>query len=336
MFNKPESQEQLRIAGTVAVLAVLTIGVAACSSGAQVPNSEEHSDGKPAIATTTNILGDVVTQIVGDQADVLVLLPPEVDPHSFQLSTREVASMYEADLIVANGLGLEESVAAQLAAAETAGVPVLSVGEYIDPLPFDEAEETEVHSEEEDDHSDHDHGPLDPHFWHDPQRMMLAVDVIEEKLGTLQGLDVQKIQSGSDAYRAELETLDAALEETYASIPKNKRVLVTQHQVFGYLAHRYDFEVLGSILPGGSTVAEASATDLTRVAAAIKESGVPAIFTDATQAEKLAHTVVRESGLDVKVIPLHTESLTAPGGGADTYIDMMEANAQSIVSGLTG
>lgn len=335
MFTKPESKRPLRIAVTVAVMAVLTIGVVACSSGAPAANSEAHSEDKPKIATTTNILGDVVTQIVGDQADVLVLMPPEVDPHSFQLSTREVASMYEADLIVANGLGLEESVAAQLAAAETEGVPVLSVGEHIDPLQFDEAEETE-HLSGVNDHSDHDHGPLDPHFWHDPQRMMLAVDVLAEKLGTLPGLDMQKIQSGSDAYRAELKTLDAGLEETYASIPKNERVLVTQHQVFGYLAHRYEFAVLGSILPGGSTVAEASATDLTRVAAAITDSGVPAIFTDATQAEKLAHTVVRESGLDVKVIPLHTESLTPPGGGADTYIDMMAANAQSIVSGLTG
>lgn len=358
------------------VLAALSVGALALAASGCSTDSAPRS-GTPTIAVTTNILADVVSTIVGDHADVLVLMPPGADPHSFQLSTQDVARLYDADLLVANGLGLEEMIETHIDAASAEGVAVLSVGDAVDPLlsaelygehadhDHDHAADTHgadehvddghAHTEGETDHTHddhahdnaehgddaasdaghegHDHGPYDPHFWHDPSRMKLAVDAIEAELVTIDGIDADGIRAGADAYRALLDALDAELEAQFRMIPDGRRLLVSQHQVFGYLAHRYHFELIGSIVPSGTTIAEASAADLATIAQEIAATGAPAIFSDASQSEKLADAVAADAG--VRVVPLYTESLAAPGQGAETYLDMMRTNGERITEALT-
>jgi zinc/manganese transport system substrate-binding protein len=104
--------------------------------------------------------------------------------------------------------------------------------------------------------------------------------------------------------------------------------------VFGYLARRYGFEVVGAVIPSGTTLASPSAADLESLATAVRSAGVPAVFADSSQPDRLAHVLADRAGLDVAVVPLHSESLSREGGGAETYLQMMRANADAIAHAL--
>ncbi len=124
------------------------------------------------------------------------------------------------------------------------------------------------------------------------------------------------------------------MTDEFASLPAERRALVTNHHVFGYLADRYGFTVIGAVIPSGTTLASPSASDLESLAGAIREAGVPAIFVEAQQPDRLAQVLAEETGLQVDVVPLFSESLSAPGEGAETYLDLMRSNTRAIVAGL--
>ncbi|MGW5647220.1 zinc ABC transporter substrate-binding protein AztC [Saccharopolyspora sp. NPDC003752] len=272
------------------------------------------------VVVTTNILGDITRQIVGDQAEVTVLMKPDADPHSFGISAQQAAELEQAGLVVHNGLGLEEGVARNVQAAEAAGIPTLAVGSAVDPVRYTAAGTD---------------GRLDPHFWTDPQRVSRAVDVIAEQvIAHVEGVDPQAVRANAARYRAAVDRLDAEMGGQFAGIPAERRKLVTNHHVFGYLAQRYDFEVVGAVIPSGTTLASPSASDLQSLADTVRAAGVPAIFADSSQPDRLARVLADQAGLDVEVVPLFSESLSRPGRGAGDYLEMMRSNAESIARGL--
>lgn len=271
----------------------------------------------PDIVVTTNILGDVVTRLVGQETDVHVLMKPNSDPHSFGISAQEAAAMEQADLIVANGLGLEEGLISNLENARSQGVTVLEVGEQLNPINYSP-------------------GTPDPHFWTDPARMITATEIIEESLiAQLGPTRAEAISTAAEGYRQQLKEMDADVSELLNTVAKEKRKLVTNHHVFGYLAERFDYTVIGSIIPGGTTLAAPSAADLRDISETIVDHQVPAIFTDSSQPQRLAEVLASEAGIQVQVIPLFTESLTDVDEAAGSYIDMQHTNAQRIASALS-
>lgn len=300
-----------------AILAVLTVAallLPACGG----PDS--HS-GAAQVVVTTNILGDVVDNLVGDSAEVTVLMKRNADPHSFELSAQEADTTSRADLLVYNGLGLEEGVAHHVEAAAGRGVPTLAVGEHVGPIDFSEGDTA---------------GAADPHFWTDPDRMITGVDAIEAALiEHLPDTTHQEIAANAAAYRAELQDLSESMRRQFAAIPPGRRQLVTNHHVLGYLAQRYGFTVVGAVVPSGTTLASPAPSDLDSLASAIRTAGVSAVFVDTSQPDRLARALATESGVDVDVVSLYSESLDVPGSEAGTYIDMMTANAERIVAGLT-
>ncbi|SFQ71073.1 zinc/manganese transport system substrate-binding protein [Amycolatopsis arida] len=294
-----------------ALLAAVVLGLGGCSA---------LGSGGSGVVVTTNILGDITRAIVGDQAEVTVLMKPNADPHSFGISAREAARVERAGLVVYNGLGLEEGVLRTVEAAAATGVPTLPVGERVDPIRYT---------------GDESAGRPDPHFWTDPVRVGAAVDVIAgEIVATVPGVDEETIRRNARRYRAEIDRLTASMTEQFGSIPPDRRRLVTNHHVFGYLARRFDFEVIGAVLPSGTTLASPSAADLERLAAAVRAAGVPVIFADSSQPDRLARVLADRAGLDVAVVPLFSESLSRPGEGAATYLDMMRANTTAITRAL--
>ncbi|MDY6995215.1 MAG: zinc ABC transporter substrate-binding protein AztC [Actinomycetota bacterium] len=294
------------------LVAVLGAAATACGGGAHASRNE--------IVVTTNILGDVVRSVVGDAADVRVLMKPNADPHSFGMSAQEAAAMNSAGLIVSNGLGLEENVLRNVESAAEQGVPTLAVGERIDPIRYTEGDTA---------------GAPDPHFWTDPQRMITAVDVIEETiLNEVDGIDSAAVARNADDYRAQLAELNDSMAADFATIAPQRRKLVTNHHVLGYLARRFGFAVIGAIVPSGTTLAAPSPSDLESLVGAIEEARVPAIFVDSSQPERLARVLSEQADIAVEIIPLYSESLSPPGTPGATYIDMMHANADSIVKGL--
>lgn len=276
----------------------------------------------PSVVVTTNILGDIVGEVAGEVVDVTVLMPAGADPHSFGVSAAQAEQLEDADLIVINGLGLEEGVLKNVDAAADVGVPVLEVAPQLNPLRYgDEAGD--------------EGGAFDPHVWTDPSRMVAAVDIIAGGIRDLPGVDAEVLDANAAEYAAELSAMDASMIERFAEIPPQGRKLVTNHHVFAYFAEHFDFEVVGAVLPSGTTLASPSASDLEDLAEVLRETGVPAIFADSSQPARLAEVVASEVDIDIEVVSLFTESLGPPGSGAETYLEMLDTNTDLIVGALT-
>ncbi len=298
------------------VAAIITGTLAAASlAGCTTPASD-----RALVVVTTNILGDVVGELVGDEAEVLVLMPPGADPHSFEISARTAARMREAELIVANGLGLEEGLASHVDAAESDGVPVFLAGDHLEVLEYADGESA---------------GEPDSHFWTDPARMIDVVDALGDELSTVDGVDADVVGAQTDAYLAELERLGAEMSAAFAAIPAARRALVTNHHVFGYLAERFGFRVVGAVIPSGTTLAAPSASDLRDLTDAIDEAGISTIFAESSQPDRLVQVLADEAGREVDVVELVTESLTGADGDAPTYLDLMRVNTERIATGLS-
>ncbi|MER7334649.1 MULTISPECIES: zinc ABC transporter substrate-binding protein AztC [unclassified Micromonospora] len=300
-----------RLMTALAVAAGLLAAGAACTSP-----DRSH------IVVTTNILGDVVTEIVGDQAEVRVLMKPNADPHSFAISAQEAHTMQTADLVVCNGLGLEEGVLQHVEAAKAEGVNTVEVGARIEPMEYQDGDAA---------------GLPDPHFWTDPTRVVTAVRLLtDEIIGHVDGVDADVVRKRADAYARKVSELGTSLAQRFAGIPAERRVLVTNHHVFGYLAERYDLKVIGAIVPSGTTLASPSASDLASLVSAIRTHRVPAIFADTSQPARLAEVLAAEAGIKVRVIALYSESLSEADGDAPSYLEMMRFNTEAIIGGLSG
>lgn len=165
--------------------------------------------------------------------------------------------------------------------------------------------------------------------------MVTAAGIIADHLAGAVDSDVgEEIRSSAETYRAELDNLDTEVSELLASVPEDRRKLVTNHHVFGYLADRFGYDVIGTVIPGGTTLAAPSAADLRDLNTTIRDNRVPAIFADSSQPQRLADVLADEAGITVDVVPLFTESLTEPDGEAGNYIDMQRTNAERIADAL--
>lgn len=186
-------------------------------------------------------------------------------------------------------------------------------------------------SGEEEGHDDHGHGVEDPHFWFDPLRVKLAVDLIAQQLSTLDPAGANDYWANATAYKDQLDELDAWTQEQVSAVPESNRFLLTSHDSFGYFAVRYGFEVIGVIL-GTTTEVEPSAEHMAELTEIVEKYNVPAVFGETTVSERLATALAAESGAEL--VRLYSGSLGAEGSGAETYLDMVRANVERIVGAL--
>ena len=312
-------QPEKRRPGTGLIVAVAMLGAVLTGCG------DDASDDRPAVIATTTVLGDVVTRVAGDGATVEVLLPLGADPHGYQASARQAAAVVEADLVVANGLGLEVGLHDVLESAAADGATILEASTLIDPIPFGEGAHDEPDDEDE-------HGEYDPHLWLDPLRMA------EVARGIAAALEESHPGGGwterAEAYAAELAEADRQIAEILAAVPEQNRKLITAHEALGYFADRYGFEVVGTVIPGGSTLADPSSAELAGLVEVIEAEGVRAIFGETTDPTSLIDAVAGELGEQIVVVELYTGSLGAAGSGAETLIDMLLSNARAIAAAL--
>jgi len=307
---------KVRAIAAWALLAALLL--AACGDGA-----DSAEDGIDVVATTT-ILGDVARNIVGDNGSVAVLLPIGADPHSYQPSSQQAADINRADLVIANGLGLEEGLSDVLEAAVADGANVIEIGPLVDPLPFFPDAAHDEHDEE---------GNDDPHFWLDPIRVAEAATIIGGELAAVE--ETVDWDGRVSTYTAQVLAVDEEVVSILEDIPAENKVLVTNHASLGYFADRYGFDVLGVVVPGGSTLADPSSAELAALIDAIEQSAVPAIFAETTEPRTLAEAVAAGSGGEVAVVELFTGSLGEDGSGAETLIGLWETNARRVAAALS-
>jgi zinc/manganese transport system substrate-binding protein len=320
--------------------AVVAVALAGALLAAACGGSDGAAGGDgsgPDVVVTTSILGDVVENLVGDAAEVEVIMPPNADPHDFQASARQAAALREADLVVVNGAGFEAGLEDAIDGAVDDGATVFAAVDHVDTLPAadEPSDESGEGGEGGDDHADDGEG-VDPHFFTDPARMAAAAEALADALAdNVPGLDDQAFRDRAGAYLDQLRALDAEVEATLAPVPAADRKLVTNHDVFAYFADRYGFTVVGTVIPAITTSAEPSAGELDELAATIEAEGVRAIFADTSSPEALAEALAAEVGGDVQVVELYSESLGEPGSEGGTYVDMIRTDATRVAGALT-
>jgi zinc/manganese transport system substrate-binding protein len=270
---------RLRIVSLVAAGALVVAGCAGAGASA--------TPAGPSVVVTYSVLGAVVADLVGERATVTVLMGNGVDPHDWSPSAKDIERVMNADIVVANGLGLEEGLEKTLDEAEKAGVAVFHATDHI--------QVREVAEE------GGDHGAGDPHFWVDPISMREVVGALTEELATT-GIDVA--DRGADLEKR-LTDLDAETRATLADVPEANRKLVTGHESMGYFADRYGFELIGTVIPGLSSQGEVSAGELAALKAQIEAEGVSAIFTEIGTPAAVVEAIGRETGAEVVELPSH-------------------------------
>jgi ABC-type Zn uptake system ZnuABC Zn-binding protein ZnuA len=341
---------------TVVLLAAM-VAVGGCRAVPEEEHAHEHTDEhdeieslslpdlEPAdlegktlqVLATTSIIGDVVTRVGGGAIDLTTLMGPGQDPHGYQPVAQDMVAVAKAHVIFVNGWDLEEALVHDLEEIAEE-VPFVTVSAGIEPLaPGEhEGEHDEEHEEESADEDAHAHGIVDPHVWFSVHNVEMWVENIAHVLSDLDPANAATYEANAQTYRADLEELEAYVVDQLSSIPVEKRYLVTNHNSFAYLAHEYDLQVLGTVIPAASTMAEPSASALAELTALMEEHGVCTVFTEATVSDKMAQMVAAElAGCDqVQVKKLYTGAVGPAGSGADTYVGMMRHNVEQIVAGL--
>ncbi len=304
--------------------AVLILALAACSRSAEV--TANASDTKLKVVATTTIVGDVVSRIGGEFIDLVVLLPVGTDPHSFDPTPQDIAKVAEAQIVFANGAGLEVFLDPLLESAGAAE-KVVRLSEGLDLLKA--VDEDPDHAGENDDNEAE---GADPHTWTDPHNVVRWVQTIERALSEEDAENALIYQTNAEAYVAELMELNAWIRQQIIQIPVENRKLVTDHALFGYYAQAYDLEQVGALIPGYSSLSEPSAQELADIEDAIDSLGVKAIFVGNTINPNLAERVAGDT--NTKLIFVYTGSLGEMNGEAGTYLDYMRYNTSAFVDGL--
>ena len=317
--------------GLVATTALVLSACSDADTADTTGTNAEQAAGDISLVVTTTPLGSVTEQIATCAGGTsTTLMPVNADPHDFSASSAQVADMVKADLVIANGLGLEGGLDASLQQVEADGTEVLHVAEHIDPLPWGDHEHEHAHEEEG--HEGHNHGDLDPHFWLDVARMAEAAQLIGDEVAERTGDDTWS-ECGTEV-SGELTALDEEIREDLSVIPEERRTIVTDHEAFGYFNNAYDFHSAGVVIPGGSTEAQPSSADLASLAGVIREENVPVIFTNAAVNQTLVDALAAEVGEDVQVVSLYEGSVGPKDGPAADYQGMMRENARLIVEAL--
>lgn len=308
----------LNMAAGIVAAGILLAG---CTDTA--PASDPSGSTAASVVATTTIWSDITRQVVecAGPGTVTTLMPIGADPHDYSPSSQDIVAMTSADLVVANGLDLEEGLEQAMDSARQDGAEILEVAPLLDPRPLAGDAAAEAHSGD------------DPHVWLDAARAASAAALIGARLTEVTG-DPAYASCGVSV-QDELTTLDDDVRATLATVDPTKRILVTDHDALEYFATAYGYTVAGTVVPGGSTLAEPSSAELAALAATVKEAGVPAIFANTANPQALVDALAAEAG-DISVVELYIGSLGAPGSGADTYQSMMTTNAQRISAALAG
>lgn len=289
------------------------------------------------VVATTSIMGDVLAEVLGDRAELTVLIPNGQNPHSYAATPQALRTVAQVDLVFVNGLNLEENLLEDIRNATSAPIVPISAG--IEPLGsggHDHEGEDHDHEDEGEDH-DHDHSAGDPHFWTDPNNVIVWVENAVTVLSQADPAGEAVYRAAADAYIAELEALDLEIRQAIAAIPRAQRKLVLDHDAYAYFADEYGLEVVGTVIPSTTDTDEPSPRDIARLAELIQDEGVSTIFVGRTASQglaSLAQAVAEEAGTNVQILPMLTGSLASPGEPGDTYLGFIRYNLGQIASGL--
>ena len=307
----------LTLASTLALASTLILS--ACGA----TGTPAAASGMPRVLAVETFLADIAQNVAGDRLTVEALIPIGVDPHAFEPTPTDIRKVAESQVLIANGAGVESFLQKLL---ENAGGQRLVI-EAAAGMTSRQPRTGEI--------TDANQGvPVsDPHFWLDPISVIKYTENIRDGLSETDPAGKDVYAKNAETYISRLRELDTWITGQVQQVPEARRLLVTNHESLGYFADRYGFRIVGAVIPSVSTNASPSAKELAALTDRIRQTGAPAIFLETGANPQLANQLAGEAGIKV-VTDLYTHSVTAAGGNAPTYIDMMRYNVQKIVEAL--
>ena len=262
------------------------------------------------VVASFSILGDMVEQVAGNRANITTIVGPDADAHLYTPNAGDAVAVTEADLIITNGMGFETWSATLIETSGTkATIAVATAG--IEPLLVD--------------------GEVDPHAWNSLTNGIIYVNNIEAALSAASPADAPMFKKNADAYRAELMALHNRALSDIARLPADKRVVVTAHDAFGYLASAYGLSFLAP--QGIDTEAEPSAKELAELITFLNERGAGALFVENIANSDLIAQISRETGIKIGG-RIYSDALSVKGSPATSYLAMFTHNLELLTKTL--
>jgi manganese/iron transport system substrate-binding protein len=283
--------------------ATFLAGCSAAGSGG-TPSGPPGDADAIEVVTSTTVLADLVRQVGGSHVNVASLVPPGGEVHTFDPTPADIARVADADLVVMNGLGLDDWIA-DLATASGSEAPVLRLGEGIE------------------DATDN------PHLWMDVRNGIRYAVRIGDELSGIDAANATNYGDQARAYTERLTELDGWAREQLAAIPAERRKVVSFHDALPSFAEAYGLDIVGTVVDAPGQ--DPSAGEIAGLIDEIRASGATALFGEAQFNPDLARTIAEEAGIEV-VTDLYTDSLgDAP---ADTYEGMIRSDVEKVVEAL--
>ncbi|CAI9686906.1 Manganese-binding lipoprotein MntA [Elizabethkingia anophelis] len=282
-------------------------------------NKKQISNEKPYIVTTTGMIADIVENITGDLAKVEAIMQPGVDPHLYKASQGDLKRIMDADYIFYNGLHLEGKMG-EILEKQTHVKPVIALGDTISRGKIISVSEN----------------TYDPHIWFDVALWKEAAEITLKNLIRLNPENTAYYQKNANKYLKELDSLDQWVKAEIATIPENRRVLITAHDAFSYFGKAYGIEVRG--LQGISTMSEIGLRDVTDLVDFIIKNDIPAVFVESSVSDKSLKAVVEGVNNKGKKLAiggnLFSDAMGEKGTPEGTYVGMVKHNVTTIVTAL--
>lgn len=318
MLRRPrDHHSSMRALGSVALITsalLLSVAPVGAQSSTADPSLAPIPSAAPdalRIVTTTTVFADIVRNVAHEHGDVVSIIPAGVGPEDYEPTPADAQLLADADLIVSNGVGLDDFLQDLLRSGTDGQTPQLVLGEGIPTIEMDDE--------------------ANPHFWLDPTLVAsYYVPAIIGSLSTIDPAHAADYGANGVAYQAALAALDTELQGIVATIPEANRKLVTFHDAYPYLARHYGFELVGVILENVGT--EPSAGELADLVERVKAAGVKAVFSEEQFSPELAQTLAQEAGISDVVTTLYNDALGDPP--ADTYLGMMRTDFERIAEAL--
>jgi ABC-type Zn uptake system ZnuABC Zn-binding protein ZnuA len=307
LLRFPHHQRLSLLLPLIGFLLAVAALAAACGGKGQ-PASPK---GGPKVVTSIELFADLVHQVGGERAQVTALVPASADPHTYEPVPSKIVDVSEADLVLINGVGLEETLMDVIKNNVRSGVPIVEMSAG---LPVLQGEEQ---------------GTGNPHLWLNVRYAMHYVEVARDALVRVDPQGEAEYRANAQKYLGELENLDGQVEQSIASIPAERRKLVTSHDAFPYLAQRYGLELVGFVIRSpGQEPSASEVADLTRT---IEDQNVPAVFEEPQFSARVLELAAKDAG--VEVCSLYSDAF---GDGVDSYVKLMQFNANELVRCLGG
>jgi zinc/manganese transport system substrate-binding protein len=282
-----------------------------------------QAEKKVRVIASFSILADLAQNVGGDRAEVTSLVGPNGDAHVYEPTPADASALSQADLVVINGLGLEGWLDRLVQTSGYKG-PVVVVSKGIKPREM-AAEEDQAGIRPHHKHK------IDPHAWQDLSNGLIYVEDITQALSAVDPAGAPIYKANGEAYQARLRELDKWVKAEFASIPLQRRRMITSHDAFGYLGAAYGINILSPM--GVSTESEPSAGGMAQLIRQIRLEKVTAVFIENVSDPRLMQQIGQESGVTLGG-ELYSDALSKPDGPAPTYIKMFKNNVSKIVAAM--